>query len=186
MEARTPEEIMKDFANEHSYETWGELMYDTHEHTQIEYTKAVMEIFASQPPAAGEAAGGMTECYFTARLDTTSKTICAKCGKEKMLHTIGEGLKASTVIIQTMPSTTAEPAAVQADTFVWVKASERLPENNNGNELFFITYDVKHFNSNVSCKGLARRFNNKWLSTAFDDETDIYNIEWLSPTPWTT
>lgn len=41
----------------------------------------------------------MTECYFTPNKETTSATICAKCGKEKMLHTIGEGIKASTVII---------------------------------------------------------------------------------------
>jgi len=41
----------------------------------------------------------MIECYFTPRLDTTSKTICANCGKEKMLHTIGEGIKATSIII---------------------------------------------------------------------------------------
>lgn len=45
---QTPEEIMKQFANDHSYESWGELMYDCHEHTQIEYTKEVMEIYAHQ------------------------------------------------------------------------------------------------------------------------------------------
>jgi len=33
----------------------------------------------------------MTECYFTPKKDTTSATICANCGKEKMLHTMGEG-----------------------------------------------------------------------------------------------
>ena len=44
----TPEEIMKKFANEHSYESWGELMYDTHEHIQIEYTKEVMELYHEQ------------------------------------------------------------------------------------------------------------------------------------------
>lgn len=45
---QTPEEIMKEFANQHSYETWGELMYDCHEHSQIQYTKEVMEIYAHQ------------------------------------------------------------------------------------------------------------------------------------------
>jgi len=45
---KTPEQIMKEFANEHSYNSWGELMYDTHEHTQIEYTKEVMKIYAKQ------------------------------------------------------------------------------------------------------------------------------------------
>lgn len=40
------DEILKKVANEHSYETWGELMYDTHEHSQIEYTKEVMFIYA--------------------------------------------------------------------------------------------------------------------------------------------
>lgn len=43
----------------------------------------------------------MTECYFISSKGTTSATICARCGKEKMLHTIGEGIKASTVIIST-------------------------------------------------------------------------------------
>lgn len=41
----------------------------------------------------------MTECYFTPKKDTTSATICANCGEEKILHTIGDGIKASTVII---------------------------------------------------------------------------------------
>ena len=44
----TQEEIMKQFANEHSYESWGELMYYTHKHSQIEYTRAVMLIYAQQ------------------------------------------------------------------------------------------------------------------------------------------
>jgi len=42
----TAEEIMINIANEHSYETWGELMYDTHEHSQILYTKETMIEFA--------------------------------------------------------------------------------------------------------------------------------------------
>ena len=44
----TPEQIMQEFANKHSYETWGELMYDTHENIQIIYTKEVMMIFGKQ------------------------------------------------------------------------------------------------------------------------------------------
>lgn len=43
----------------------------------------------------------MTECYFTPKKDTTSATICANCGLEKSLHTIGEGVKANKVIIIT-------------------------------------------------------------------------------------
>lgn len=42
-------EIMTQVANEHSYETWGEMMYDTHEHSQVEYTKEAMEIYRNQP-----------------------------------------------------------------------------------------------------------------------------------------
>lgn len=42
----------------------------------------------------------MTECYFIADKKTTSATICANCGKEKYLHTIGDGIKASKIIIQ--------------------------------------------------------------------------------------
>ena len=38
----TAEELMTRDANEHSYETWGEMMYDTHEHSQIEYTREAM------------------------------------------------------------------------------------------------------------------------------------------------
>lgn len=41
----------------------------------------------------------MTECYFTPKKDTTSATICANCGKEKMLHTIGDAIKATKVVI---------------------------------------------------------------------------------------
>lgn len=43
------EEILTQVANEHSYETWGEMMYDTHEHSQVEYTKEAMLLFANQP-----------------------------------------------------------------------------------------------------------------------------------------
>ena len=39
------------------------------------------------------------ECYFIPSKNTTSATICANCGKEKMLHTIGEGIKATKIII---------------------------------------------------------------------------------------
>lgn len=39
---------MTKFANEHSYKTWGELMYDSHEHSQIEYTKKAMLIYAGE------------------------------------------------------------------------------------------------------------------------------------------
>ncbi len=42
----TPEELMTKFANKHSYETWDELMNDSHAHGQIEYTKRVMLIYA--------------------------------------------------------------------------------------------------------------------------------------------
>ena len=41
-----PEELMTKFANKHSYETWDELMYDSHAHSQIEYTRRVMLIYA--------------------------------------------------------------------------------------------------------------------------------------------
>ena len=42
----TPEELMTKFANKHSYKTWDELMYDSHAHSQIEYTRRVMLIYA--------------------------------------------------------------------------------------------------------------------------------------------
>ena len=41
----------------------------------------------------------MIECYFTPRKDTSSATICSNCGQEKFLHTIGEGIKISTYIV---------------------------------------------------------------------------------------
>lgn len=43
----------------------------------------------------------MLDCYFTPRKDTTSATICVNCGKEKMLHTVGIGIKANKVVIIT-------------------------------------------------------------------------------------
>lgn len=45
----------------------------------------------------------MTECYFTPDKKTTSATICVNCGKEKMLHTIGEGMKVKSIEIHTAP-----------------------------------------------------------------------------------
>jgi hypothetical protein len=41
----------------------------------------------------------MIECYFTPRKDISSATICSNCGQEKFLHTIGEGIKVSTYIV---------------------------------------------------------------------------------------
>lgn len=41
----------------------------------------------------------MVECYFVPRKDISSATICIKCGLEKMLHTIGEGIKVNKGII---------------------------------------------------------------------------------------
>ncbi len=40
------EDILVKIANDKSYESWGELMYDTHEDSQIEYTKEAMIKFA--------------------------------------------------------------------------------------------------------------------------------------------
>ena len=45
---KTPEDIMREFANEHSYDHWWELMYDSHSHTIIEYTKEVMQLYHKQ------------------------------------------------------------------------------------------------------------------------------------------
>lgn len=67
------------------------------------------------------------------------------------------------------------------EVYEWVKASERLPENNNGSELFFIKYEVFHIDRYVESRGTARRYNNKWINHAFD-ETKTRNIEWLSRT----
>jgi len=39
------------------------------------------------------------ECYFVPDNKTASATICVNCGKEKMLHTIGEGIKINKIII---------------------------------------------------------------------------------------
>ena len=41
----------------------------------------------------------MIECYFTPKKDTSSATICNNCGQEKFLHTIGEGVKVSTYVV---------------------------------------------------------------------------------------
>lgn len=65
----TPEEIMTQFANEHSYETWGELMHDTHEHSQIEYTKQVMIIYAEQ------------KVKNHSHKPTLLDSVCSYCGK---------------------------------------------------------------------------------------------------------
>ena len=41
----------------------------------------------------------MTECYFIPSKETTSATICANCGLEKYLHTIGQGIKTNKIVI---------------------------------------------------------------------------------------
>jgi ribosomal protein L32 len=41
----------------------------------------------------------MIECYFISSNNKISSTICGNCGKEKMLHTIGSGIKVSTYFI---------------------------------------------------------------------------------------
>ena len=41
----------------------------------------------------------MIECYFIPSNNTSSATICSSCGQEKFLHTIGEGIKVSTYIV---------------------------------------------------------------------------------------
>lgn len=46
-EGMTAEEIMTMVANEHSYESWGELMYDSHDHWQVQCTKEAMERYAA-------------------------------------------------------------------------------------------------------------------------------------------
>ena len=45
---KTINEILLDVANSHSYETWSELMNDTHEHSQLEYTEEAMKIYSEQ------------------------------------------------------------------------------------------------------------------------------------------
>lgn len=40
------EEVLTKVANEHSYEDWGECMYDTHPHSQIEYAIQAMREYA--------------------------------------------------------------------------------------------------------------------------------------------
>lgn len=37
------------------------------------------------------------ECYFTPSFENTSATICICCGKEKVLHTIGIGIRANKI-----------------------------------------------------------------------------------------
>lgn len=43
----------------------------------------------------------LLDCYFIPNKNLTSASICLNCGKEKILHTIGEGLKATKTIIFT-------------------------------------------------------------------------------------
>jgi len=49
---KTEEQILITVANEKSYDSWGELMYDTHEHSQIEYTEEAMDKYAKQESIA--------------------------------------------------------------------------------------------------------------------------------------
>ncbi len=57
------------------------------------------------------------ECYFTPRKDTSSATICSNCGQEKFLHTIGEGIKVSTYIVNTKEEPEQETVEEAAEQF---------------------------------------------------------------------
>lgn len=71
----TAEELMTKAANEHSYETWGEMMYDTHEHSQIEYTREVMIEFAKlHVQAALESASEKSNLLLTDKKGNTKTT----------------------------------------------------------------------------------------------------------------
>lgn len=37
--------ILLEYANKHSYEDWSQFMNDSHEHTQLEATKEVMDTY---------------------------------------------------------------------------------------------------------------------------------------------
>jgi len=50
MKMRTFEEILTETANENSYESWDELMYDSHPHWQIKCTKDAFRKFLEQFP----------------------------------------------------------------------------------------------------------------------------------------
>jgi hypothetical protein len=77
----------------------------------------------------------MSECYFFPSNTTSSTTICDNCGKEKFLHTIGEGIKVSKSIIITKEEPkqeTIEEAAIsynEKEVFdlLWKFRSELLP-----------------------------------------------------------
>jgi len=45
---KTPEQIMTDVANNHSYDSWYELVSDCHRESAIDYTKEVCELYAAQ------------------------------------------------------------------------------------------------------------------------------------------
>ena len=45
---KSPEDILTEIANTNSYESWGELMYDSHDQFQVEYTIDAMIEYASQ------------------------------------------------------------------------------------------------------------------------------------------
>lgn len=60
---KSKEEILKQYANDHSYETWWEFMYDSHEHTQIEAACEVMELYAKQQPAPSPIPGEEVEAF---------------------------------------------------------------------------------------------------------------------------
>ena len=57
----------------------------------------------------------MTECYFIPSNNSSSVTICGNCGKEKMLHTIGSGIKVSTYFINPQQEPKQERMYSEAD-----------------------------------------------------------------------
>lgn len=83
---------------------------------------------------------GISECYFTPNKISTSATICANCGKEKFLHTIGQGIKATKAIYQ---------SDINTDTKIEEDLIYRIVEN-WGNSVCPISEMVKWLKEYVS------------------------------------
>ena len=98
----------------------------------------------------------MTECYFTQKKDSTSSTICANCGLEKMLHTIGEGLKVTKIEIFTSPIKQTE--MTQRTIIKDFLTQKGLLTNDNS--VFVISGDF----GTVTLNGLLEEFSNQQLS----------------------
>jgi hypothetical protein len=118
----------------------------------------------------------LLECYFTPSTNTSSSTICQNCGKEKMLHTIGESIKVSKSVIITKEEPKQEiwkdipnyEGLYQVSNFGNVKSLERYVKGKVENRLQ---------KENILSKRLVGNLGNQYYAVTLCNNKDRKQIK---------